>query len=457
MGDSRAFPPGPRGKLIFGHFMAYARDPLGFLSSCSRDFGDVVALRLPATKIFLLSDPHHIDKVLSSKNGDFTIHGGMKMRITQRVFGKGLLTSEGDDWQRQRRLTFPLFSHSLIAKYAEIMLEETEKMLPTWKHGDVRNIHEEMVELTIKIMIRVLLGGSADSPHIKKLAESIATIKDAFFISNRSQGLGRIFTLPLKPRFKSALKKIDGLTDSIIQERRASGLQADDLLSVLMAAQDEEGNPITDEQLRGELKTFLITGHGGPSIMLAWAVYLLSQHPETEAKLLAEIGEVLGDRSPEASDLKQLKYASLVGKETLRLYPPTWFVAREATHACEIGDYHVPRGTQLLMSQWVLHRDERFWEDPDGFRPERWEANAGKKDPKYAYFPYGGGQRFCIGYAYSEMLFALVLTTIMRKFHFETSPDQKIEPYPTAALYPRDGIEVTLVERSMASRTMAAG
>ena len=450
IGDRKGLPPGPRGKMLFGHFVEYARDPLGFLTSCSKNYGDVVALRLPATRIFLLSDPQHIDQVLSAKIGDFTIHGGMKMRITQKIFGRGLLTSEGNEWQRQRRLTFPLFSHSLIAKYAEIMLAETEQMFSSWKHGEKRDIHEETVALTIKIMLRVLVGGSGESPHVTKLAEGIATLKDAFFMRNRSQGFGRIFQLPIKARFKRALRKIDGLTNNIIQERRSSESHQEDLLSVLMSAQDEEGNPITDEQLRGEIKTFLITGHGGPSIVLAWATYLLSQHPEVEAKMLAEINAVIGEHRPAATDLKQLQYTSFVVKETLRLFPPTWFVAREAVRDCEIGDYQVPQGTQLLMSQWVLHRDGRFWDDPEVFKPDRWEANSGKKDPKYAYFPFGGGPRFCIGYAYSEMLSVLVLVMLIKNFHFETAPDQEIEPYPTAALYPRNGIKVTLVKRAKA-------
>ncbi len=448
MGISNHLPPGPVGGFIFGHFAEYSRDPLGFLSRCAGSYGDVVALRLPATQIYLLSDPQHINQVLSSKNEDFTIHGGMKMSITRKIFGRGLLTSEGNEWHRQRRLTFPLFSHSLIAKYTEIMLDETEQMLSRWTDGEKRDIYEDTVELTIKIVIRVLVGGSGNSPHVKKLAESIATLKDAYFMKNRSQGLGRVIQLPLKSRFRRAVKKIDNLAHKIILERRSSGSKPQDLLSVLMSAQDEEGNPITDEQLLGEIKTFLITGHGGPSILLAWAIYLLGQHPEVEAKLLSEIRDVLGGRLPEAADLKQLSYTSNVLKETLRLYPPTWFVAREAVRDCEIGNYRISKGTQVLMSQWILHRDSRFWEEPDLFRPERWEENAGKKEPKYAYFPFGGGPRFCIGYAYSEMLSVLVLVSVMRNFHFETAPDQKIEPYPTAALYPKNGVKVTLIERT---------
>lgn len=440
-------PPGPKGNFLLGNFTEYSRDPLGFLTRCAGDYGDVVSLRLPATRIFLLSDPLHIEKVLTGTNVDFAIHGGMRIPLTRRLFGRGLLTSEGAEWRRQRRLTFPLFSHSLVARYGEIMVDETNTMLSGWKHGQTRNVYKETVDVTIRIVIKALLGGSDQSPQVAELAKSLATLKDAYVMKNRWQGFVRVLPLPIRTRFKIAVDRVDNVIDGIIRERRSNRSAQNDLLSVLMAAEYDDGNPISDEQLRGELKTFLITGHEAPATLLAWALYLLARHPESESKLLAEIEEVLGGRVPDAADLKQLSYTSQVLKETLRLYPPAWFVAREAVRDCEIGDYSVPQGTQLLMSQWLMHRDSRFWEKPELFRPERWE-NSEKKSPKYAYFPYGGGPRFCMGSAYTEMLTVLVLAMIMRKFRFEVAPDQIIEPYATAVLLPKNGIRLILTKRT---------
>jgi cytochrome P450 len=241
--------------------------------------------------------------------------------------------------------------------------------------------------------------------------------------------------------------RLEEILYRIIRQRRTSGRDAGDLLSMLLAAQDEDGSRMTDQQLRDEAMTIFLAGHETTALALSWAWYLLSQHREAEARLVEELRTVLGERAPSVEDLPQLRYAEMVVKETLRLYPPAFSTGREALQACEIGGYQVPAGTQIIMSQWVTHRDPRFFDQPQQFNPDRWTDDFIKHLPKYAYFPFGGGPRLCIGNSFAMMEAVLILATIAQRFQLELVPGQSVTPWPSITLRPKDGIKMQVQQR----------
>jgi cytochrome P450 len=436
-------PPGPKGNFLLGNFAAYSRDPLGFLTSCAEKFGDVVFLRLPATRIFLLNNPHDIERVLAATHIGFINHGGMRVPLSRKLFGDGILISEGEEWRRQRRLAFPHFNHSRVVDYAAVMVKETGRMLSIWRSGETRNIYRDMIDLNLRVMSRTLFGVDL-SAQTTQVAKAFDTLKDGFLVKNWWQSFGMMLPLPVKSRYKTALGTIESAAAGIIRRRRAEHSDTGDLLSVLMAAQDLEGNPISDQQLLDEVKTFLFTGHQAVGCALAWAFYLLAKNADAEAKLRSEIREILGENAPDVADIKRLNFASRVLKETLRLYPPGWAVGRESVKDCEIGGYFVPKGSQFVMSQWVVHRDLRFWDEPGEFRPERWDADLEQRLPKYAYFPHSGGARFCLGSAFAEMMSIIVIAMVAQKFHLKLTSSREVEPLPSFGLIPKGGVGVML-------------
>ena len=316
--------------------------------------------------------------------------------------GEGLLTNEGSGWLRQRRLCQPAFHRERMASYGHTMSAFTEEMLATWKDGEVRDIHQEMMQLTMRIVAKVLFG-----VEVKEDTERVAAALNALM---RHTSGGRMILppvvrhvpIPAMIRVKRAVRELDEIVNRIIRERRASGQDTGDLLSMLMAARDEDGSGMTDRQLRDEILTFLLAGHETTAVSLSWTWYLLSQHPEVEEKLRQELSHVLGGRTPQLEDLPRLPYTDKVVKESMRLYPPAWSLARTVKEL-ELAGYRIPVGSNVVMSPWIMHRDPRFFEQPEQFNPDRWTAEATQRLPRFAYFPFGGGPRLCIGASFAMM------------------------------------------------------
>jgi cytochrome P450 len=320
-------------------------------------------------------------------------------------------------------------------------------MLDTWRAGETRDVHPDMMRLTREIIAKTLFGADV-TEATGDAALALDILKDEFTAQRTPiKSLSCIFSLPVSKRARKAVRQLDGMIRRIIQERRTSDEDSGDLLSMLLAARDENGGRLTEQQLRDEATTFFFAGHEATGLTLAWALYLLAQHPEVDARLASELLDVLGGRPPCAEDLPRLRYTSRILKETLRLYPPAWAVGREALLDCSLGGCDVPAGTQLIMSQWVLHRDPRYYDCPEEFRPERWSDDFVKRLPKYAYFPYGGGARVCIGNAFAEMEMVLLLAMIAQRFRFGLAPGQRVTPLATFALAPKNGIKLVLSER----------
>jgi cytochrome P450 len=389
-----------------------------------------------------LYHPDDVEYVLVTNPKNFIKSMSLRSNFFQRLVGNGLLTSQGEEWKRARRLSSPAFHRERVASYANVMVDYTNRLTGKWREGETRDIHIDMMRLTLEIVVQCLF--SADVSH--DVDDVGATLKELVkpFASQATLGwiLNNRLPTPAHFRFHALAKKIDNVVYRIIAERRASGKDEGDLLSMLLAARDEDGSQMSDRQLRDEVMTLFLAGHETTALTLAWSWYLLGINPEAERKFYAELDEVLGDRAPTAADLPRLKFSEQIAKECLRLYPPAYGLGREAIEDCEIGGYQVRAGTQVFMFQWATQRDPRFYDEPQAFRPERWTEDFIERLPKYAYFPFGGGPRACIGASFATMEIILCLAAIGQRFRLELDPNHSVTIYPAMSLRPGDGIKI---------------
>jgi cytochrome P450 len=437
-------PPGPPPGFLVGRFPLLGSDPLATFTGWAREFGDMFYYRAGWIHVYFLNHPDLIESVLITQSQNFA-----KDKVIQNsrwFLGQGLLTSEGPEWRRQRRLCQPAFHRQRLSTYGETMGAYSEEMLAGWPDGEVRDIHQEMMQLTMRIVAKVLF-----SVEVSEDAKKVATALN--LLMRHTTGLRMIMPpllrhvpLPALVRVKRAVRELDEIVNRIIRERLASGEDAGDLLSMLMASRDEDGSAMTDRQLRDEIMTFLLAGHETTAVSLSWTWYLLSQHPEVGDKLRQELGEVLGGRTPQLEDLARLPYTDKVVKESMRLYPPAWSLARSTANEIEIGGYRLPKGSNVVMSPWIMQRDPRFFDHPEQFDPDRWTAQTAQQLPRFAYFPFGGGPRLCIGASFAVMEANLLLATIAQRFHLTLVPGHPVVPQPGITLRPRHGMRMTMTK-----------
>jgi cytochrome P450 len=438
------FPPGPSEGLKRWSLGPVSGDPLKYFTKIAHEFGDVAGMRILNFRSIFINHPDAIESVLVTNARKYT--KGRVLRANRRVFGEGLLVSEGEFWLRQRRLAQPAFHRARIASYAATMVEYAERMAGGWRDGEQRDIHQEMMKLTLQIVGKTLFGADVDrdaqdvGQSLELLLELGANFRRAIFVPEW-------LPTPTNIRKNRAVEKIEKVLYRIISEKRASGRDAGDLLSMLLAAQDEDGSRMTDRQLRDETITLFLAGHETTANTLAWAWWLLAQNLVVEARLHAELDAVLGGRTPTLEDLPKLAYAGHVITESLRLYPPAWGMARLAIEDHEVAGYAVRKGMGVAMAQWVVHRDPRWYDAPAEFRPERWEGDLLKRIPRFAYFPFGGGPRQCIGNTFALMEATLVLAAMAQKFRFQVQKGHPVVPLASITLRPRHGIAVVLEKR----------
>lgn len=441
--------PGPDGRWLLGSLGEFRRDILGFFSRCARDYGDVVSFRLGPKRIVFVSHPDHVEFVLVSGNRNFVKH--YALRLLRPVLGNGLLMSEGEFWLRQRRLIQPAFSRSRIESYGATMISETLKLVDCWRDGETRDLHQEMMQLALGIVAKTLLDVN--------LADETSGIGAALddLMLDFSHRFESLFTFPIwvptnaNRRLKRAVHTLDAVVADLIRQRRQSNSPGNDLLSILVRARDEDdGQGMTDHQLRDEVMTMFLAGHETTANALTWAWWLLAQHPHVEAKLLDELRRELGTRAPTVADAANLPYTEQFIQESMRLYPPVYAYGRETIAECQIGGYTIPRGVTVFLCPWAMHRDPRFFDRPDEFLPERWADGLAKRLPKYAYFPFSGGPRLCIGNTFAMLEAVLAVAIIAPRFSFGLVPGQDIKPAPSATLRPSQGINVVLRARPSA-------
>jgi cytochrome P450 len=449
-GTQAPLPPGPRGLPLIGSALELGRDPLGFLTRAAREHGDIARIPFGPSSLFFFTHPEQIEEILVTRNREFPKENIERMRHTTdyMLFGLGLLTSGGEFWLRQRRLAQPAFHRQRIAAYAEAMTRHAQELIAPWRAGQTLDIHEAMMDVTLRIVTETLFGVTA-ADGAKIVGEALGVVMDvAADQLGQPVPIPTFVPTPANLRFRRAVRQLDGVVGRIIAERRASGEDRGDLLSMLMHARDDDGTAMTDKQLRDEAITLFLAGHETTALALSWTLLLLSQNPDADARLAAELREVLGDRPPTMADLPRLTYTNLVLKESMRLYPPAWTVStRVAAQETVIGGYRVPAGSPVMVSQWVTQRDPRWFPEPERFSPERWADGPEGRLPRFAYFPFGGGPRLCIGQSFALMEAALILATVAGRYRAEVVPGWTVTPQPSITLRPREGVRVTLRER----------
>jgi cytochrome P450 len=443
-------PPGPAGLPLLGLALAIRKDALGTLRRVARKYGDIVRIPVGLQDRIFLNHPDYIEQVLVIQQSKF-YKSELTKRLTEGLLGQGLLISEGDFWRRQRRLAQPAFQRARINEYAATMTDSAQRHIRDWRDGEQRDLAGEMMALTLNVAVRTLFGTTTLPADAQQVGHSM-TFLMRYQLSRVRSPLRIPETWPT-PRNKRALRErdfLDSLVYRIIADRQSQGNpnQRGDLLSLLMSAMDEDGTQMTTRQLRDETMTLFLAGHETTAQALAWTWYLLGEHPETEARLHEELRSVLNGRPPGPADFSRLPYLYALLHEVLRLYPPAYITARTSIEPSRIGGYDFPAGATILMSQWVMHRDPRYYQDPDAFRPERWLDGLADRLPAGAYFPFGDGPRRCIGQGFAMMEAAIVIGTLAQRFRFRPVPGHPVVPEPLVTLRPRHGIHMSLQART---------
>ncbi len=452
--------PGPKGNFFLGNALQLNKDLLGFITHCAEQYGDIVPLRLGLTPACLIKKPEYIEQILQKR--ELFVKNTPDWRTVRTIVGQGLATSEGDFWLRQRRMIQPVFHQQRINAYAETMVHYTKDLLLSWKEGEIRDIHEDMMNLTLNIVTKTILDLELSGTEGKIIADCLHLAME-WFASQQKQGYLQLFWLPtpINLRYQNALKKMDRLIYELIRQRRAkrkdidgySCLLSGDLLAMLMEVVDSsDGTGMSERQLRDELVTLMLTGHETTANLLSWTFMLLCQNPSVQAKLILELETVLGNCLPNTEDLNHLRYTQQVIKESLRLYPTLYAIPRCPIRDCEIGGYTFPAGCFMIVSPWVMQRSSSYFANPEQFQPERWANNLEKELPKGVYFPFGEGPRSCIGKGFAMMEATLLLATIVQKFKLELLSEPPIVPFPSITLRPKYGIKV-LIHSSLYDQT----
>lgn len=428
-------PPGPRNWIPGRHLRALQYRPLSFLSALSREYGDASMFRIGPQPVFFFAHPDQVRDVLIARNASFV--KGLALQRTKVVLGEGLLTSEGELHKRQRRLAQPAFHRERIQRYGEVMVEKGLRARERWRDGEEIDVAHEMMRLTLAVVAQTLFDADVDD-EADEIGDALTQLMLMFplLVHPLAQFFLRFPVIPQIWRFRRALARLDRTIYAIIEERRKTNVDRGDLLSMLIAATDVEGDGggMSDLQLRDETMTIFLAGHETTANALAWTLYQLARNPEVERELHRELDSVLAGRTPSPADYPRLPYTEMVLAESMRLYPPAWGIGRFAIEDVRIGDWTVPRRGLVLVSQWVTHRDPRFWPDPERFDPLRFTIDAKLSRPKTAYFPFGGGPRICIGESFAWMEGVLLLATLAQRWKFERGPD--VEPHALITLRP---------------------
>ena len=441
------FPPGPKQGFPGSTYLRFRKNPLSFLERMAREFGDVSYFRLGREDIVLVNHPEIIRGILLTKHSNFT--KGRAFFRAGGLLGEGLLTSEGELHRRQRRMIQPAFHSRRIAGFAGAITKHADRMRGRWRHGATRDVSREMMRLTLAVVAETLFGADLES-DTTEIGVALTATMDTLSMKMFPVGkvLGKL-PLPGIRRVQAGREKLDEIVYGLINERRKSPQEHDDLLQMLLDAQDEEDSTarMTDKQVRDEAMTMLLAGQLTTANTLTWTWYLLSKHQEVENRLHKELDHVLDSRLPELGDLEALSYTEKIITEALRLYPPQWMMTRRALNDYQAGDYVVPAGSVVVVSQYVIHRDARYFPEPLRFAPERWTPEFKATLPKYAYFPFGGGPRGCIGEGFAWMEMILIVAALAQQWKLQLAPGSRVVPQPLVTLRPKQGLSMTALRR----------
>lgn len=443
---------------VLGFMRQYERDTIGlFLDSFER-YGEIHQFEVMGSKNVQLSHPEHIHQVLVSQANKFGKDNTYTdpNRGLARFMGTGLVTSNGDFWRRQRKLMQPAFHHQRIMGYADTMIRLTNRLIDEWtrqtaKGSLIIDVDRAMMRLTLEIVVEALFGAGM-TIDAERIFHSVNALQE---FSSTTNLFPTWFPTPLELRTRRALGELDEIMYRLIAERRAHPGERHDLLALLLEAETEDGERMTDRQIRDELVTIFFAGHETTANALNWTWYALHHHPDTAAALRAEVDAVLGRQTPTFEDVRRLTYTEQVIKETMRVYPPVFGISRVALEDVEIGGYLLPKGTRVAIINYVTQRDPRWWgEDAAEYRPERWTADYEKALPRCAYLPFGGGPRVCIGNMFAMMEAQLILAMLAQHFELSLSPGQRVEFDAKITLRPKGGLPMRVAQRVIEPRVL---
>lgn len=447
--------PGPKGQPFVGSIFDFDKDGPDFLTRIAEEYGEIARFKIFNYALYLISDPQLIREVLVTKSKYFP-KSARDIAILSPFLGEGLLTANGEHHKRERKLAQPAFHIRRINGYAETMVEYAQHLIDPWRDGQQIDMSEQMIELTMFIVCKTLFD--ADWKTMEEVAGQVGhAIEELQDVADAS------FSLPVQipqwvptrnnRRTQKAKALLDRTINQIVDTRRSAASDGQiedtgDLLSMLLMAEYDDGSAMSNNEIQDQLVTLFVAGHETTSNALTWTWYLLSRHPEIEAKMHDEIDTTLADREPTLADLPQLPYTEMVLKESMRLYPPAWILnARQATQEITVGDYTLPKNAQVMISPYVMHRHPGYFPDPTRFDPERFLPEREAELEKYVYMPFGGGPRICIGNAFAMMEAHLILATIAQKFRFHLLPNQEISPRAQVTMSPQNGLKMTVVKR----------
>lgn len=405
----------------------------------------MATMRFGRTRAVLVSDPDLIEEILVRRRDSFI--KARPLRALHRLFGNGLLTNEGESWRSQRRLAQPAFQASAMGGHAKVVASRARTMFDIWRDGDEFDLHERMKLLLMQIVAESLFGADV-ADRATGIGRALESTMDRY-ASRRGAARFAPDWIPLADtrRYLAGVNELERFVSAVIASRRDSGVEKRDLLGMLLSARDEAGFPMSEAQLRDEAITLFVGGFDTPALAMSWTWYLLARNPACANTLAAEVDAVVGVRAPEMQDIASLPYAQRVIKESMRLYPPAWLLSREASEETSIGGQRIEKGTTVMMSPWVSHRDAVFFDNPDVFDPDRWTSERAKQIPRFAYFPFGGGPRVCIGAAFAMMETTIILAMMAARFNFRLINEDEVLPRASMTLRPRNGMPAAISRR----------
>ena len=449
------YPPGPNYILPYRLLRKFLRDPIKILIDISHTYGDIAHFKFGRQNVYLLNHPDYIEDVLVTNYKNFIKSRGLQ--VSKRLLGNGLVTSEGEYHDKQRHLIQPTFYPKRIKSYGDIMVNQAIDMCNSWHDGTILDIHKEMIKLTLAIICKTVLGYDIEPGH-DEVGDALKTCMKYFnrLLMPFGELIEKIPLLPINKGFQTAKRDLDSIVYRMIKEHRKKldkgheKKEDDDLLLTLLQAQDEEAGigRMTDEQLRDEVMTIFLAGHETTANALTWTYYLLSEHPTIETRLQEELHSIFGSNRTTITvdDVRRLEYTEMILTESMRLYPPAWALGRQVIDDYKVGGYSIPKGSIILMSQYVMHRDPRYFPEPDRFYPDRWTEEFKKQLPRFSYFPFGGGIRGCIGEPFAWLEAILLLATISRQWKMKHVQSHKVELKALITLRPKYGMHMKLTK-----------
>jgi cytochrome P450 len=439
-------PPGPSGEPLFGSGRKYADDPLRFLTAMERSYGDIARFDLGRLETYTIADPDAIERILVSE-ADAYRKPDFQGDALGDLLGEGLLLSEGDRWESQRELANPAFAMNRLAGFTDRIVDHADAHLDGWTDGEVVDVEAEMTRVTLDVIVDLMLGTSLGEDRIETIRENLEPLGAQFEPDPLTFAAPPWLPLPGDREYSRALDTLEEVVDDIVAERRGTEGGEDgpmDLLSILLRAQNRGEQ--SDEQLRDEVVTILLAGHDTTALTLTYTWYLLSQNPEARQAVETEIAEEVDGR-PTMADVRNLEYVEWAINEAMRLYPPVYVIFREPTEDVHLSGYDVPEGSALMLSQWAVHRSPRFWDNPQTFDPERWRSERRQDRPRFAFFPFGGGPRHCIGKHLAMLEAQLILARVASQFQLDYAGDQPIDLRPSLTAHPAEGMPMRVSER----------